>query len=82
MMFKRRQNLSQPNLVKLAYNILLSLAFIHEANVMHRDFKPSNILVNQNYNVKICDFGVSRTVPKDNMGVEGFGSVHIRESYF
>lgn len=30
-----------------------------ELNVIHRDVKPSNILINRNGEVKICDFGIS-----------------------
>lgn len=32
---------------------------------MHRDIKPENILVNRDCQVKICDFGLARTVPKN-----------------
>ena len=31
---------------------------------MHRDIKPSNILLTSDCNVKICDFGLSRTLPE------------------
>lgn len=38
---------------------------------MHRDIKPDNILLDENCLIKICDFGLSRSVPnfelKDNM---------------
>jgi len=30
---------------------------------MHRDLKPANILINDECAVKLCDFGLSRTVP-------------------
>jgi serine/threonine protein kinase len=30
------------------YNSLCALNFIHTANVMHRDVKPSNIIINRN----------------------------------
>jgi len=30
---------------------------------MHRDLKPGNILINSKCVVKICDFGLARTVP-------------------
>ena len=37
--------------------------YIHSANILHRDLKPANILVNEDCNVKICDFGLARTDP-------------------
>uniref|UniRef100_A0A7S0AB19 Mitogen-activated protein kinase n=2 Tax=Pyrodinium bahamense TaxID=73915 RepID=A0A7S0AB19_9DINO len=47
-----------------AYQILRGLLYLHSANVVHRDLKPPNILVNKNCDLKICDFGLAR----------GFGS--------
>jgi serine/threonine protein kinase len=49
----------------LLYNLLCSLNFLHSANIMHRDVKPGNILVDDFCQVKICDFGLSRTVLLD-----------------
>lgn len=47
----------------LLYNILCAVNFIHSCNLMHRDIKTSNILVDSNCNIKICDFGLSRIQP-------------------
>lgn len=46
----------------LAYNLLLSVNFLHSAGVMHRDLQPKNVLVDKMCRVKICDFGWSRSV--------------------
>ena len=46
--------------------MLKSLNFLHSANLIHRDIKPSNILIDQYSRIKICDFGLCRTVPKLN----------------
>ena len=53
----------QFTIVKILYNLLCSLNFMHSANVVHRDIKPANILLDQHCNVQICDFGLSRTLP-------------------
>ena len=38
------------------------MKYIHSANVLHRDMKPSNLLVNANCDLAICDFGLARGV--------------------
>lgn len=43
------------------FQILRGLNYLHSANVLHRDLKPGNILVNSNWDLKICDFGLART---------------------
>jgi serine/threonine-protein kinase len=40
--------------------ILLALQFAHEHNVIHRDIKPHNIIVNNRGQVKVTDFGIAR----------------------
>ena len=35
---------------------------MHSARVIHRDIKPANILVNEDCTIKICDFGLSRSI--------------------
>eukprot|EP00440_Ansanella_granifera_P073619 gb/GFBE01079886.1/.p1 GENE.gb/GFBE01079886.1/~~gb/GFBE01079886.1/.p1 ORF type:complete len:486 (+),score=95.39 gb/GFBE01079886.1/:1-1458(+) len=44
------------------YQILRALLYIHSAGVVHRDLKPSNVLVNKDCTVKLCDFGLARSV--------------------
>lgn len=38
------------------------MRYLHSANVLHRDLKPANILVNEDCSVKICDFGLARSI--------------------
>jgi serine/threonine protein kinase len=53
---------------------------LSSANVIHRDLKPENILVDDYCNIKICDFGLSWTLPNSCFG-EGSGSTkRIRDS--
>ena len=47
-------------LCTFAFQIVQALHYLHtELHVIHRDVKPSNILVNRAGAVKICDFGIS-----------------------
>lgn len=52
--------LSDLHLKVIMYNTLCAINFIHSAGVMHRDIKPHNLLISENSEVKICDFGLSR----------------------
>ena len=40
--------------------IARTMAFIHNSGVVHRDLKSYNILLDENYNAKICDFGLAK----------------------
>ena len=64
----------------MIYNILRALKFLHSANVIHRDIKPSNILVNENCHVRICDFGLARSLPKSCMGKGSGNSKRVRDA--
>jgi len=47
-------------------HILCGLKYIHSCAVLHRDLKPGNILLDKNYQIKICDFGLARCVNRDS----------------
>jgi serine/threonine protein kinase len=57
------------HLLTILYNLLCSINFLHSANIMHRDLKPDNILIESRCQVLLCDFGLSRTI-------EGLDSNH------
>jgi mitogen-activated protein kinase 1/3 len=46
----------------VVYNLFCAVRYLHSANVLHRDLKPANILVNEDCSVKICDFGLARSI--------------------
>jgi mitogen-activated protein kinase 1/3 len=48
------------------YQLLRGLKYIHSANVLHRDLKPGNLLLNANCDLKIADFGLARVLNPDN----------------
>jgi mitogen-activated protein kinase 15 len=50
----------------IIYQLAKSLKFVHSAGLVHRDVKPSNILINPNCEIRLCDFGLSRTLWKYN----------------
>ncbi|KAG9009022.1 hypothetical protein FRB94_012659 [Tulasnella sp. JGI-2019a] len=54
------QALTNAHVQYFLYQILRGCKYIHSANVVHRDLKPGNLLVNADCELKICDLGLSR----------------------
>ncbi|XP_042017750.1 probable serine/threonine-protein kinase PBL16 [Salvia splendens] len=52
--------------MKIAFGAAKGLAFLHEAEkpVIYRDFKTSNILLDEEYNAKLSDFGLAKDGPE------------------
>lgn len=66
------QPLTDAHFQSFIYQTLCGLKYIHSANVLHRDLKPGNLLVNADCELKICDFGLSRGFdPDQNTAVPG-----------
>ncbi|KAH0843453.1 hypothetical protein HID58_091994 [Brassica napus] len=66
------QPISWNTRVRMALGAARGLAFLHNAQpqVIYRDFKASNILLDSNYNAKLSDFGLARDGPEgDNSHV-------------
>jgi len=44
------------------FQILCCMKYLHSAQLVHRDMKPSNVLINSDCLVKVCDFGLARSL--------------------
>ena len=67
----------EPVLQRIAFSVVSALEYLHqELRVIHRDVKPSNILVNDSGDIKLCDFGVSGvlvdSLAKTNVGCKPY----------
>jgi mitogen-activated protein kinase 1/3 len=46
----------------IIYNLLCAVKFLHQSKVIHRDLKPANVLINEDCSIKLCDFGLARSL--------------------
>ncbi|MBL8861227.1 MAG: protein kinase [Planctomycetes bacterium] len=61
----RGETISIETAVRWAIDVIDGLEAAHQAGVIHRDVKPSNCFVTTDGQVKIGDFGLSRTLERD-----------------
>ena len=60
LVLKKTGKIPEPYARKITAAVLRGLSYLREKHqIIHRDVKPSNILVNSQGEIKICDFGVS-----------------------
>ena len=59
---KKRRKVSEKTAKFLYKQIILGIKYMHKQNIVHRDIKLENILIDLNNNIKICDFGIGRVL--------------------
>jgi len=66
-------NISLPTKIRFAKDIANGLAWLHLSKppILHRDIKPTNILIDASMNAKLCDFGLSCIRKKKHIRDDG-----------
>jgi len=68
--------------VRIISQVLTALEYSHRALLVHRDIKPGNIMITQNGQVKVMDFGIARAVSDNSATVAETGAVLGTAQYF
>ena len=59
---KKKKHIPIEQIRQITRQMLLGLNYCHKKNIVHRDLKPENVLLTDDGNVKLCDFGSSKCI--------------------
>ena len=71
----KRKKLTEKQKIKIALQIAIAIQYIHSRKILHCDLKSSNVLLDENFKIKLSDFGLSyfmSEIPKGTV----FGTYH------
>ncbi|ETS59887.1 hypothetical protein PaG_06209 [Moesziomyces aphidis] len=76
-LYGERGSVPEDVLARITGSMVRGLSFLKDQlQIMHRDVKPTNVLINQKGQVKLCDFGVSgqleKSLAKTNIGCQSY----------
>jgi serine/threonine-protein kinase len=63
-LFARQDPVLTENVAQILIDMALGLSHVHESGFMHLDFKPENVLVTRNGNVRLIDFDLAQPIPE------------------
>lgn len=74
----KKKEISVEIIKKLYSQALSALEYLHFLSICHRDIKPTNILIDSNMNLKICDFGSAKYLTADSENISYVCSRYYR----
>ena len=63
---KTRQYFSEKELLTIIYSLVDAFAYLESVGICHRDIKPTNLFLLENFQIKVIDFGESKEFVDDD----------------
>lgn len=60
-LIESKKNIAIDEALNISLEVCEVFEFIHNKNIIHRDIKPNNILIDYNGKIKVSDFGIANT---------------------
>ena len=67
----KKQPLTDKQKIKIAFQIAIAVQYIHSRQILHCDLKSANVLIDNNFNIKLIDFGLSNYMNEPPKGYIG-----------
>jgi eukaryotic-like serine/threonine-protein kinase len=68
---RRLGRLPVPEAVAYTIEVARALGAAHERQIVHRDVKPQNVLIDEEGTAKVTDFGIARTMTEEGLTADG-----------
>jgi serine/threonine protein kinase len=66
-LFRMGRKFALPEIKCILRQLIEGVAYLHKNKILHRDIKSANILLNDEGEVKLADFGLGRKVRQENV---------------
>lgn len=72
--------IEKSDILKILNDVLQAIVFLHSENIVHRDIKPQNILIDKHNGAKLIDLGISKTL-KNSQLISNSKSISFTPKY-
>ena len=72
LLLQTKKRLNEKEIKFYLSELILSIEYLHNKNILYRDLKPENILISKDNHIKLCDFGLAKENDSFNFRAKSF----------